>query len=82
MDTMKDQETTMDKDLHEHHTWSPRRQQQTQIGEDTCDPLPRKDPITGRRPPFLIGPPQRNEPFLERPYRRNRPKEFPTSKTV
>ena len=21
MDTMKDQETTMDKDLHEHHTW-------------------------------------------------------------
>ena len=58
----------------------PRRQQQTQIGEDTCDPLPRKDLITGRHPPFLIGPPQQNKPFLLRYYHRNRPKRVSTLK--
>ena len=56
----------------------PQRQQQTEIVEDTCDPLPRKDPITVRRPLFLIGPPQQNKPFLFRYYRRNRPKRVST----
>jgi hypothetical protein len=58
----------------------PQRQQQTEIVEDTCDPRPRKDPITGRRPLFLIGPPQQNEPFLVRSYCRNRPKRVSTLK--
>jgi hypothetical protein len=52
----------------------PRCQQQTQIGEDTCDPLPRKDPITGRHPPFLIGLPKQNQPLLVKSFHRNRPK--------
>jgi len=38
----------------------------------------RKDLITGRHPPFLIGPPQQNKPFLFRYYRRNRPKRVST----
>jgi hypothetical protein len=60
----------------------PRRQQQTQIGEDTCDPFPRKDLITGRRPAFFIGPPKQNQPFLVKSFRRNRPKKALPLKTV
>jgi hypothetical protein len=52
----------------------PPHQQQTQIGEDTCDLLLRKDPITRRCPPFLIGPPQHNQPFLVKSFHWNRPK--------
>ena len=53
----------------------PRRQQQAQTGEDTCDPLPRKNPFAGRRPSFLIGP---QEPtFPARSFRRYRPRKAP-----
>jgi hypothetical protein len=64
--------------LQTSHLVPPRRQQQAQSGEDTCDPLPRKDPFTGRRPPFLIGPPEQNQPFLVKSFLRNRPKNAST----
>ena len=60
--------------LRTSHLVSSRHQQQAQ--EDTRDPLPRKNPFTGRRPSFLIGP---QEPtFSTRPFYRYRPRKAPT----
>jgi hypothetical protein len=54
------------------HLVSSRHQQQAQTREDTCDPLPRKNPFTGRHPSFLIGP---QEPtFSARSFHRYRPR--------
>ena len=62
--------------LRTSHLVSPRHQQQAQTREDTCDSLPRKNPFTGRRPSFLIGP---QEPtFSTRPFYRYRPRKAPT----
>jgi len=46
------------------HLVPPRRQQQAQSGEDTCDPLPRKDPFTGDVHPSLLGRQNKTNPSL------------------